>query len=78
MEELFLNYGIFLFYKGKVYFGSPGSDWSHEKGSTVLFDRLVDNNNIDISQEDRTMVKDLILANSEKPVYNEMSKFLKK
>ncbi|KZV84599.1 HD-domain/PDEase-like protein [Exidia glandulosa HHB12029] len=34
--------------------------WEHEEGSELMFDALIDENEIDISDEDRNFVKDLI------------------
>ena len=38
----------------------PGIVWTHEMASEMLFDHLVDENNIDLEQEDVRLVKDLI------------------
>jgi len=54
---------------------SPNSDWSHEKGSAILIEKLIDNNHIDIDKDDVRMIQDIILGESEKPIYNNKSKF---
>lgn len=39
---------------------SPGSKWSHEDASELMFDDLVKDNGIDIEQDDVNFIKDLI------------------
>lgn len=39
---------------------SPGSKWSHEDASELMFDDLVKDNDIDIEQDDVNFIKDLI------------------
>jgi len=48
---------------------APGSQWSHEQGSSMLLKKLVDDNNIDIEQEDVHMISALILGQREDPKY---------
>ena len=38
-------------------------DWTHEKGSVMMFEKLVNDNNIDfLENEDVKMIRDLILG----------------
>lgn len=39
---------------------SPGSTWTHEDASELMFDHLVQDNAIDIDQDDVNFIKDLI------------------
>lgn len=47
----------------------PGAGWSHEQGSSMLLNKLVDDNNMDIDQEDVKMISALILGERENPKY---------
>ncbi|RKP09607.1 HD phosphohydrolase domain-containing protein [Thamnocephalis sphaerospora] len=38
----------------------PGYNWSHEQGSEMMLDYLVEENNLDLEQEDVRFIKDLI------------------
>ena len=38
----------------------PGSTWTHEQASEMMFDAMVDRNYIDIDPADQSFVKDLI------------------
>jgi len=49
----------------------PGSDWSHEKGSAMLLDKLIEDNHIDIEQENKRMIADLILGDRHQPKYQD-------
>lgn len=40
--------------------GATKQKWEHEEGSELMFDALIDENDIEISDEDRNFVKDLI------------------
>jgi len=53
---------------------SPGAGWSHEQGSSMLLNKLVDDNNMDIDQEDVKMISALILGERENPKYADKSK----
>ena len=41
----------------------PGSKWSHEDASEMMFDDLVRSNGIDIDEDDINFIKDLIQGN---------------
>lgn len=40
--------------------GRPGCTWTHEQGSQMMLDYLIDENHIDIDQHGRNFVKSLI------------------
>ncbi|KAF9313226.1 SAM domain and HD [Podila horticola] len=40
----------------------PGSSWTHEQGSEMMLEYLVDDNHIDIDQEELNFIKDLIMG----------------
>ncbi|GJP51271.1 hypothetical protein CLOM_g10444 [Closterium sp. NIES-68] len=44
----------------------PGSDWSHERRSVELVDRVIDNNSIDIEPDTIATIKSLILPDKSK------------
>jgi hypothetical protein len=39
---------------------SPGCKWTHEEGSMMLFEHLIDEHNIDLNKEDKTLIMNLI------------------
>lgn len=49
----------------------PGSKWTHEQGSAMLIEKLIDDNHIDIDKENIEMIKDLVLGNNKKQIYQE-------
>ncbi|KAF8926125.1 SAM domain and HD [Haplosporangium bisporale] len=40
----------------------PGSTWTHEQGSEMMLEYLVEDNNIDIDAEELSFIKDLIMG----------------
>ncbi|KAF8986496.1 SAM domain and HD [Entomortierella lignicola] len=40
----------------------PGSNWSHEQGSEMMLEYLVDDNHVDIDREELNFIKDLIMG----------------
>ncbi|KAF9369410.1 SAM domain and HD [Podila verticillata] len=40
----------------------PGSTWTHEQGSEMMLEYLVEDNNIDIDPEELSFIKDLIMG----------------
>ncbi|KAF9431867.1 SAM domain and HD [Entomortierella beljakovae] len=40
----------------------PGSTWTHEQGSEMMLEYLVDDNNVDIEREELNFIKDLIMG----------------
>jgi hypothetical protein len=51
----------------------PEYKWKHELGSSLLVQKMIDDNYIDIEKEDTQMIQDLILANYQEK-YKEHSK----
>ena len=50
----------------------PGTQWSHEEGSEMLLDDLIDKNNIDIQSDQVSFIKGLIRG--KKPVNYEIGR----
>ncbi|KAG0300533.1 SAM domain and HD, partial [Dissophora globulifera] len=40
----------------------PGSTWTHEQGSEMMLEYLVDDNNVDIDREELNFIKDMIMG----------------
>lgn len=40
----------------------PGSTWTHEQGSEMMLEYMVDDNSIDLDREEIDFVKDLIMG----------------
>ncbi|KAG9067547.1 SAM domain and HD [Linnemannia hyalina] len=40
----------------------PGSNWTHEQGSEMMLEYLVDDNNVDLDREEINFIKDLIMG----------------
>ncbi|KAF9539948.1 SAM domain and HD [Mortierella hygrophila] len=40
----------------------PGSSWTHEQGSEMMLEYLVDDNNVDLDREEINFIKDLIMG----------------
>lgn len=43
----------------------PSLNWTHEEASSMMFDYMVEQNNIDLEKSDVRLIQDLILGNSE-------------
>lgn len=60
----FLGHGPFshVFDNEFIPLAIPGSKWTHEQGSEMMLEYLVDDNNVDIDQEELNFIKDLIMG----------------